>query len=161
MIHYFNCYRNVLIIIIFNCSASSFGESFKPRSCVTLPPTHYRWCILQKLLIASILSLLVCHQACVIYFPPSRSLLVSLFDANRGAEKDVNNRVKLRGQNGGKLQGDVRQEYIGPTNKVYTTAIQLVMVRGAESWAVIKKEEKTLHRTEMLMLRWARGKTRL
>ena len=61
----------------------------------------------------------------------------------------------------GNYWGDVRQEHIGPTNKVYKTAIQLVMVRGAESWAVIKKEEKSLHRTEMLILRWARGKTRL
>ena len=28
-------------------------------------------------------------------------------------------------------------------------------------WAVRKKEERTLHTTEMRMLRWARGKTRL
>ena len=34
------------------------------------------------------------------------------------------------------------------------------MVYGAECWAVKKKERK-LHTTEMRMLRWARGKTRL
>ena len=35
------------------------------------------------------------------------------------------------------------------------------MVYGAEWWAVRKKEERKLHTTEMPMLRWARGKTRL
>ena len=31
--------------------------------------------------------------------------LGSMFDANGGAEKDINNRVKIAGQNGGKLLG--------------------------------------------------------
>ena len=35
------------------------------------------------------------------------------------------------------------------------------MVYGPECWAVRKKEERKLHTTEMRMLRWARGKTRL
>ena len=35
------------------------------------------------------------------------------------------------------------------------------MVYGAECWAVRRKEETKLHITEMRMLWWARGKTRL
>ena len=35
------------------------------------------------------------------------------------------------------------------------------MVYGAECWAVRRKEERKLHTTEMRMLWWARGKTRL
>ena len=42
---------------------------------------------------------------------------------------------------------------------MYNTAIKPAMVYGAQCWAVRKKEE--LQTTEMRMLRWARGKTRL
>ena len=42
------------------------------------------------------------------------------------------------------------------------TAIKSAMVYGPECWAVRKKEERKLNRTEMRMLRWwARGKTKL
>ena len=44
---------------------------------------------------------------------------------------------------------------------MYKTAIKPAMVYGAACWAVRKKEERKLHTTEMRMLRWARGKTRL
>ncbi len=35
------------------------------------------------------------------------------------------------------------------------------MMYGAECWAVRKTEERKLRTTEMRMLQWARGKTRL
>ena len=46
-------------------------------------------------------------------------------------------------------------------DKVYKMAVKPAMVYDAECWAVRKKEERTLHTTEMRMLQWARGKTRL
>ena len=88
--------------------------------------------------------------------------LGSMFDANGGAEKDVNNRVKIAWSKWRKTTGVMRDRNI-PTklkDKVYKTAIKPAMVYGAECWAVRKKEERKLHTTEMRMLRWARGKTR-
>ena len=84
--------------------------------------------------------------------------LGSLFDANGGAEKDVNNRVKIAWSKWRETTGVMCDRNI-PTklkDKVYKTAIKPAMVYGAECWAVRKKERK-LHTTEMRMLRWARG----
>ena len=84
----------------------------------------------------------------------------SVFDANGGAEKDVNNRVKIAWSKWSETTG-VMCDWSIPTklkDKVYKTAIKPAMVYGAECWAVRKKERK-LHTTEMRMLLWARGKT--
>ena len=89
--------------------------------------------------------------------------LGSMFDANGGAVKDVNNRVKIAWSKWRETTGVMCDRNI-PTklnDKVYKTAIKPAMVYGAECWAVRKKEERKLHTTEMRMLRWARGKTRL
>ena len=63
--------------------------------------------------------------------------LGSLFDANGVAEKDVNNRVKIAWSKWKETTGVMRDRNI------------------------ITKEERKLHTTELRMLRWARGKTRL
>ena len=81
--------------------------------------------------------------------------LGSMFNANGGAEKDVNNRVKIAWSKWRETTGVMCED------KVYKTAIKPAMVYCAECWAVRKKEERKLHTTEMRMLRWARGKTRL
>ncbi len=46
-------------------------------------------------------------------------------------------------------------------DKVFKTAIRPAMTYGSECWVIKKKDESKLKSTEMRMLRWARGKTRL
>ena len=85
------------------------------------------------------------------------------FDANGGAEKDGNNRIKIAWSKWRETTGVMCDRNI-PTklkDKVYKTAIKPAMVYGAECWAARKKGERKLHTTEMRMLRWTRGKTRL
>ena len=83
----------------------------------------------------------------------------SMFDTNGGAEKDVNNRVKIACSKWRETTGAMCDRNI-PTklkDKVYKTAIKPAMVYGVECWAVRKKEERKLHTTEMRR----GGKTRL
>ena len=88
----------------------------------------------------------------------------TLFDANGGAEKDVNNRVKIAWSKWRETTGVMCDRNI-PTklkDKVYKTTITSAMVYGAECWQLQRSSpERKLHTTEMRMLRWARGKTRL
>ena len=80
--------------------------------------------------------------------------LGSMFNANGGAEKDVNNRVKIAWSKWRETTGVMCDRNI-PTklkDKVYKTAIKPAVVYGAECWAVRKKEERKLHTTEMRML---------
>ncbi len=93
----------------------------------------------------------------------SENVQVSGLDAKGGAEKDVNNRVNIAWSKWKETTGVMCDRNI-PTklkDKVYKTAIKPAIMYGAECWAVRKKEERKVHTTEMRMLRWARGKTRL
>ena len=64
----------------------------------------------------------------------------SLFDANGGAEKDVNSRVNIAWSKWRETTGVMCDRNI-PTklkDKVYKTAVNPPMVYGAECWAVRK-----------------------
>ena len=41
--------------------------------------------------------------------------------------------------------------------KIYTAVVRLVLLYGAEAWALRKKEQSQLERTELRMLRWLMG----
>ena len=88
--------------------------------------------------------------------------LGSIFDSNGGAERDINNRVRLAWMKWKQLTGVLcdKKVPIKLKDKVYKTVIKPTMTYGAECWAVRKKDENRLHVTEMRMLRWIRGKTR-
>ena len=89
--------------------------------------------------------------------------LGSMFDANGVAEKYVNNRVHIAWLKWRETTGVMCDRNISTKlkDKVYKTAIKPVMAYGAECWEVRKKEARKLHTTEMRMLGWARGKTKL
>ena len=84
--------------------------------------------------------------------------LGSIFDSNGGAERVINNQVKLACMKWKQLTG-VLKVPIKLKDKVYKTAIKPTMTYGAECWAVRKKDENTLRVAEMRMLRWIRSKT--
>ena len=70
--------------------------------------------------------------------------LGSMFDANGGAEKDVNNIVKIAWSKWRETTGVICDRNIQDNTRQDKT----------------KKEERKLPTTEMHMLWWARGKTR-
>ena len=88
--------------------------------------------------------------------------LGSIFDSNGGAERDINNRVKLAWMKWKQVTGVLcdKKVPIKLKDKVYKTVIKPTMTYGAECWAIRKKDENRLHVAEMRMLRWIRGKTR-
>ena len=87
--------------------------------------------------------------------------LESIFDSNGGAERDISNMVKLAWMKCKQLTGVLcdKQVLIELKDKVYETVIKPSMTYGAECWAVRKKDENRLHKYEMRMIRWIKGKT--
>ena len=83
-------------------------------------------------------------------------------NVNGGAERDINNRVKLAWMKWKQLTGVLcdKKVPIKLKDKVYKMVIKPTMTYAAECWAVRKKDENRLHVAEMRMLRWIRGKTR-
>ena len=81
-----------------------------------------------------------------------------IFDSNGGAERDINNRVKLAWMKWKQLTGVLcdKKVPIKLKDMVYKTIIKPTMAYGAECWAVRKKDENRLHLAEMRMLRWVR-----
>ena len=86
----------------------------------------------------------------------------SIYDSYVGAEREINNRVKLAWMKWKQLTGVLcdKKVPIKMKDKMYKTVIKPTIIYGAESWAVRKKYETRLHVAEMRMLRWIRGKTR-
>ena len=90
--------------------------------------------------------------------------LGSLLDANGGPEKDVNNRINIAWSMWRETTGLMCNRNLPAKfkEKVYRTAIKPAMMYGAECWTVRKKKQTKLHTTtEMRMLWWAIGNTRL
>ena len=85
--------------------------------------------------------------------------LGSVVNATGGCEEDVKHRITAAWQKWKDLSGVVcdRKMPVWIKGKVYKTMIRPVMIYGAEAWALRKKEEELLERTEMRMLRWIMG----
>ena len=84
----------------------------------------------------------------------------SIFAAEGGrTEADCKNRVRLSWNEWRKTTGVICDKKV-PVKlkvKIYKTVIKPTMLYGAQCWAMIKKEEHLLNKTEMRMLRWIQG----
>ncbi|KAJ8354075.1 hypothetical protein SKAU_G00216420 [Synaphobranchus kaupii] len=80
-------------------------------------------------------------------------------DGTGGSEKAVRDRLKAGRKKWREVTG-VTYDKTLPLKlriKVYKTVIRPVLLYGAETWAMKKKEERLLMRSEMKMLRWIMG----
>ena len=77
--------------------------------------------------------------------------LGSIFDSNGGAERDINNRVRLAWMKWKQLTGVLcdKKVPIKLKDKVYKTVIKPTMTYGAECWAVRKNT-----RTDCMLQKW-------
>ena len=81
--------------------------------------------------------------------------------ATGGCETDVKCRIKATWCKWKELSGVVcdKRMPIRLKGKVYKTMIRPVLMYGSETWALRRKEEQLIQRTEMRMLRWITGVT--
>ena len=85
--------------------------------------------------------------------------LGSVLQDRGGCEKEVKERVKSAWQKWREVAGVVCDRRM-PRRlklKIYKTVIRPVLMYGSETWALRKREERMLERTEMRMLRWIMG----
>ena len=85
--------------------------------------------------------------------------LGSVLTEEGGTEKAVRQRVKVAWQKWREVTGVIMDKKM-PLKlkmKIYKTVIRPVLLYGAETWSLRKKEEGLLERTEMRMVRWIAG----
>ena len=76
-----------------------------------------------------------------------------------GCEEEVRQRIKSSWMKWKDLSGVLcdKKMPVRIKGKVYKTMIRPVLIYGAETWALKRREEEMLERTEMRMLRWILG----
>ena len=85
--------------------------------------------------------------------------LGSVLTEEGGTEKAVRQRVKEAWRKWRELTGVIldKKMPLKLKMKIYKTTIRPVLLYGAETWALKRKEEELLERTEMRMVRWIAG----
>ena len=85
--------------------------------------------------------------------------LGSVLNAKGGCEEEVRQRIKSAWMKWKDLSGVLcdKKMPVRIKGKVYKTVIRPVLLYGAETWALKRREEEMLERTEMRMLRWILG----
>ncbi len=85
--------------------------------------------------------------------------LGSMMDCTGGTELDVRNRISAGWAKWREVSNVIydKKMQLKLRAKIYTAVVRPVLLHDAEAWALRKKEEKQLERTEMRMLRWLTG----
>ena len=85
--------------------------------------------------------------------------LGSILTEEGGTEKAVRQRIKVVWQKWREVSGVIldRRMPLKLRMKIYKTVLRPVLLYGAETWSLRKKEEDVLERTEMRMVRWIAG----
>ena len=85
--------------------------------------------------------------------------LGAVINAKGGCEEEVRQRIKSAWMKWKDLSGVLcdKKMPVRIKGKVYKTVIRPVLLYGAETWALKRREEEMLERTEMRMLRWILG----